>query len=739
MTILVFLLISTEAFLLHSCGVVYGGELLPQKSTVFSFAFEEEMDSGSFSLYKNGGQGSLTKENNFLRISVEDEGETSYALQLACNGFPLYKNCIYTLQFDLVSSDRDREITYLFRETEGERAIYHQDTVSIKNGAAHYEADWVMTAESDPLPVFLMNLGKNGREETGNGKNVFLLTGLALKVKDSSCVESASFLPEYPALVLNQVGYRLGDNKTLVLKNGEKQTSYIIVNQQTGQVVFEGQFTSSSLDEASGTFVQAGDFSALNREGRYYAKVVTEEKDIDSFPFEISQNIYDGLKESLLKVLYHQRCGMVLDAGYAKHFAHPSCHTEEAVIYETGEKKDVSGGWHDAGDYGRYTVAGVKAVMDLLLAYESGNFDRDDTGIPESGNGIPDILDEARYELEWLLKMQDPETGGVFHQVTPLRYGTLSGPLEEQVLLYISPVRNAATAGFSAVLAKASRVFYRYDEAFSGIMLESACTAWKYLQDNYLPEILKDEEEIVNESTAEGIEIGAYKDAEVRDEVFWAAVELYLSGKALSLKKLINLYPEELPLGLGWSGVLGYALWDFVASGRTDLFEKEEAFYETCKERFIEDAEEIYAACDGNAYAMGFGSNYYWGSNMRAANNGIHMAMAGVLSGKQEFFIMAKRQADYLLGQNPLGYCFVTGEGTLSPRNPHHGPSHAAGMALPGMLVGGPCSQLRDAYAASVLSKAYPAMCYIDHEKSYSTNEFAIYYNSAFICLLSMI
>jgi endoglucanase len=163
--------------------------------------------------------------------------------------------------------------------------------------------------------------------------------------------------------------------------------------------------------------------------------------------------------------------------------------------------------------------------------------------------------------------------------------------------------------------------------------------------------------------------------------------------------------------------------------------------------RLMAAADELAEKSMADGYMMGLMNNYPWGSNMTVANNGVLFGMAadvaanGTSSSKgyteDDFKALAEAQLDYLLGANPLGYCYVTGFGTFTPEDPHHRPSQVAGAAMPGMLVGGPASGLEDPYAASVLADVPAAMCYVDNVQSYSTNEVTIYWNSPLVYLLT--
>ena len=130
-------------------------------------------------------------------------------------------------------------------------------------------------------------------------------------------------------------------------------------------------------------------------------------------------------------------------------------------------------------------------------------------------------------------------------------------------------------------------------------------------------------------------------------------------------------------------------------------------------------------------------ADFPWGSNMTIANHGMLMRMAYNLTGDEHYKSLAKRQLDYLLGENPLGMCFVTGFGVMTPKHPHHRPSEVKGEAIPGMLVGGADSAHEDSYAKAVLFDQAPALSYADNAQSYSTNEITIYWNSPLVYLLA--
>ena len=257
-------------------------------------------------------------------------------------------------------------------------------------------------------------------------------------------------------IFINQIGYRPADSKTVFLTAAAKGTSdsFEICEKSSGKTVFSGPLTAAPEDEESGSGYFTGDFSAVKADGEYFVQIGAEK----SFSFKIASNVYDELTLSTLKYFTDSRCGQGV------------CHTGEAEVYGTGEKKNVQGGWHDAGDYGRYIVAAAKAVMDLLLAYRK---------CPKSFDGF-DLLGEVRFELEWMLQMQR-EDGAVYHKISCYHFCPFIMPQEEKDQLVLAPVSTAATADFAGCLAYAAVVFKTVDSVFAKKLRLAAIKAQNYL------------------------------------------------------------------------------------------------------------------------------------------------------------------------------------------------------------------------------------------------------------------
>ena len=679
----------------------------------------EDGKTGNFNEYTKGGKFELENVDGKLVVHIERCGSVDYANQIYFDGYQLLQGAEYTFSFD-VSSTVPRTIEYRSGQINGaDYHAYQGEYIQIGPEVKTITADFFMEEESDPAPRMVFNMGYQTDMTEDPGPHDIVFDNIKLVVKDVTNAQVLEGLPDYPNVNVDQLGYLPNDLKTVVVK-GKDVTTFKVVNVNTDETAFEGKLSDYAFHAAYDTLVRQGDFSELTTPGTY--KVVTDVG--ESYNFAIAEGVYDDVFTATVHMLYLQRCGIELGAD-AGAFAHPACHLGEAIVFDDPSKTyDVSGGWHDAGDYGRYVVAGAKTVQDLMLAYEDYGIANGDMNIPESGNGVPDILDEARYELDWMLKMQEPSNGGVYHKVSGLNFPETVMPEEETADLYLAPISVAATADFAAVMSKASQVYAPFDKDFADKCFAAAKEAWKYIEaQGGIYYGYTNPEEIVT---------GEYKDAVVKDEIFWAAAELYLAGYTEIADSLPYILAEvQIGSELGWADITGYAYYDLLRQSPDGIPE----VMDEVKSRFFARVDQLAERAD--TYGMMLQANFPWGSNMSIANLGELMRMAYNLTGDESYKNLAKRQLDYLLGENPLGICFVTGYGTVTPKSPHHRPSQVKGEAMPGMLVGGADGALEDSYAKAVLYGQPPALCYSDNAQTFSTNEVTIYWNSPLVYLLA--
>lgn len=667
-------------------------------------------------LYLNAGNAAMKYEDEAIKVDIKSLGTEEHGVQIYYDGFTLEAGCKYEVQFD-ASSTVEREVQYRSQINGGDYHAYNGEYLTLTPETQHFDIVFTMEEASDPAPRLCFNMGLINGADLGEHQVVF--DNFEYYCIDESNRIKPEAEQEALRIQINQIGYRPDDTKKAVFCGDDLDTTFQVVDVKSGESVYEGTVGAGAVNKNTKLNEAAGDFSEVTKAGTY--KIVGD-KCGESYEFTIGDGIYDDAFRDALKMLYMQRCGTALEQDCAGDFAHDICHAEKATIYGTSQKLDVSGGWHDAGDYGRYTVSGVKAVADILLAYEKypDSFD-DALGIPESGNGTPDVLDEARYELEWLLKMQTKD-GGVYHKVTCANFPEVVMPEEETEELLVLPVSTAATGDFAAVMAMAYEVYGEVDSAFADTCLSAAKKAAAYL-DSHEKEAFTNPEDVVT---------GEYPDNYDSDERFWAYAELFKATNDTQYEeKLAEIDVDKINCGLGWGDVGYYGMYAYLTGECTNS-----AYQKTVMEKMTECAEQVIKDMGKDTYGCSLFKNYVWGSNMLVADNGEFLSLYGEVSGK-DYRKETKMQFDYLLGNNGMSYCYLTGYGTMSPEGTHHRPSQVLGKTLPGMLVGGPNAGLDDPYAKAVLKGKAQALCYVDNSQSYSCNEITVYWNSPLIYLFA--
>lgn len=673
-------------------------------------------DNGTadWGIYKeSGGVASLTTEDGKLALKITDQGTLNYAVQMYYDIVPLYKNGVYRLKYD-ISASKPRYVESMIQQNGGTYQAYTWKGVHVTTEPQTVDYEFTMEEDTDIMAKFCFNCGLQEKEDGGPiGEHTVYLDNVSLELIDDSKVDYNANKPYAPSIITNQIGYKTNAKKTAVFRD-TNGGNFSVVNADTKQTVFTGEMSgpisNSSADETNYT----GDFSSVTTPGKYY--IVADGLD-NSYTFEIGENVYNNLLDASVKMLYLQRCGTKVEDDK---FGHPSCHDSIATIYKTDQKIDVSGGWHDAGDYGRYVVAAAKAVADLMYAYEANpEIYSDNIGIPESGNGTPDILDEVRYELEWMLKMQDKSDGGVYHKVTCDTFPGYVMPEKETKPLIVMPKSTTATADFAASMAMAYEFYKDIDADFAAKCLDAAKKAYNWTKAN--PN--------VTYTNPADIVTGEYGDKIVADELYWAAAQLYRATGDASYMDGVSAKK-----GLDWATVGDYG--NIAILTMKDI-DKSSDIYVNAANTVKTQASQMLNIVKTSPYGSAI-KKYDWGSNMTIANAGIILKLAYDITGDSEYLDAANAQLHYLLGSNPNGASFVTGFGTVSPENPHHRPSMAVGSAMPGMLVGGVNQNLEDSAAKAYCRYNPPAECWIDNAESYSTNEITIYWNSPLTYLLSL-
>ncbi|MBQ3161334.1 MAG: glycoside hydrolase family 9 protein [Oscillospiraceae bacterium] len=521
-------------------------------------------------------------------------------------------------------------------------------------------------------------------------------------------------------IFVNQIGYISNQVKTAVYTG--TADSFQIVNAKTGRTMFSGLLRTTVYDKASGDTVSLIDFSTFNMCGKYYIKIGLKK----SAPFVISDNPYSGVKKGLLKGLYYNRCS-ALDRRFAGDYAHKACHTDLVPLFENPSKKlDVSGGWHDSGGYGKFSVCTSVTLGHLLYAYiffpESF---AEETGIPESGNGIPDILNECRVGLEWLLKMQARD-GGIYHKVVWQCPPEPVMPEDDYTEHYIFAKSHQATACACAVFSLASRVYGSIDKAFADKLHEASINAWIWLMNNPKYEPFETPPTITLNAA------GDFYDNNFNDELFWAVCELYeTTGDDAFHEKIAELCTAVDGTGFVNREVSGFGTAAYLFGSHP----RKKSVEQTLHLRLRIKADNLYGLSRKSGYKTAKSADDYTrGSNMYSMTDSIALILAYKIFGCEEYLDTVCEQWNYILGMNPMGVCYVTGFGSNSVKNPHHRPSEADDVEepVPGLLVCGPSKLVQDDFTQwNIPEEAAPAKCYYDIVHSYTTNEPTIYTNSA--------
>ncbi|MCD8006028.1 MAG: glycoside hydrolase family 9 protein [Oscillospiraceae bacterium] len=522
---------------------------------------------------------------------------------------------------------------------------------------------------------------------------------------------------------INQAGYLPESEKIAVMPFPAE--SFKVVDAD-GKTVFEGTCARFGFDENSGDTVWKADFSELRAEGEY--RVVSD--DATSPLFKIGRDALDKTLRGLVRAYYYFRCGCELKPENAGKFTHGACHTTLASEwFDSSVKKDVSGGWHDAGDYGRYVTPGACAAAQLMYAYilYPNALGKLNLNIPESGNNMPDFLSEVRYELDWLMKMQKAD-GAVYHKVSTAQHARFVMPERDLKPLYLLPVSSMATADLAAVCALGYRVYKEFDSDYAEKLLDTAKLSLKWLDENL---------QFIGFRNPEGCGTGGYGEGGDKDNRFWAYSEMFAAtGDEKYLEKAKELLVYDFPrteFGVGSIGGLGALA--YLTSGRSS---EDDKLAEAFKSMFVNQAHRLRWLADRSGYMAAMDErDYGWGSNMGLMKYGMIFAVCDTLCSAEgdahEFGVYAKRQFDVLMGVNAVGMSYVSGNGERAIRNPHLRPAAADGIdeCIPGMVSGGANRRPVEEIAHRYIPKGTPPMkSFADVQDLYSVNEVTIYWNS---------
>lgn len=550
-----------------------------------------------------------------------------------------------------------------------------------------------------------------------------------------SSAASSSASPVTALIKINQLGFKPLSEKIAVVP-AVSATNFTVINKADSSVVLTGNLSSAATWAPAQESVKLADFSSLQQAGDYELRVEGVE---NAAEFSISNDAYKSVNEAAIKAFYFNRASTELletHAGIYKRAAgHPGnnvkIHESAATTQRpAGTVVSAPKGWYDAGDYNLYVVNAGISTYTLLAAYEQFGeyFQSQNVNIPESGDAVPDILNEIMWNLEWMLAMQDPNDGGVYHKLTSKTFNAFEMPAADLSERFMVRKSTAAALNFTATMAAASRIYADYESAFPGQsakMLEAAELAYDWAKTN--PSVVYVQ--------PGDISTGTYDDSNLTDEFIWAAAELYIATDDDNYYAEIgmNNLTADVPW---WGGVktLGLISLAHNLDNLTAAADKN-----AIKNKLDSLATNIANKRSASAYAVPLvADDFVWGSNSGALNNAWVLLEAYQLDKtKTQYLNVAQSLFDYVLGRNATDYSFVTGYGRKTPQDIHHRPSGADDIpgAIPGFLVGGPNVRQEDKTncGANAYPSNLPAKSYIDHQCSYASNEITINWNAPLV------
>jgi endoglucanase len=551
---------------------------------------------------------------------------------------------------------------------------------------------------------------------------------------------------------LNQIGFYPNGPKTAVIISAQATLFSMVSAGNEKDTVFRGNLKKTGVWKYSNEETAQADFSSFKKPGSYVLFV----KGIgNSHPFDIKDHVNEGVAKASIKGYYYQRTAMELTPEFAGKFARAAGHPDNEVLIHnsaaspnrpTGAKINSSKGWYDAGDYNKYIVNSGITMSTLFSLYEDfPEYNKTlNVNIPESKNQLPDLLDEANWNLRWMFTMQDPADGGVYHKLTNANFDGVVIPKDATNPRYVIMKTTAATLDFAATLAHASRIYRNFEQQCPGLA-DSCLTASKKAYDwaKKNPAVL-----YANE-TQKGlhdpaIQTGAYEDTDIEDELLWAASELFVTTGDMAYFKDANLdvtMAKNITIP-NWQSVGMLGLYTLVKNAdRFSANPNVKAILEALKSKFVTTAKSFQTKAAASAYGVTMGecsdNDFVWGSNAIVGNQGVFLIKAYLLSKDNSLLDAAEADFDYLLGRNAVGYSFLTGFGDKATMHPHHRPSEADDIVdpVPGLLAGGPNPGQQD--LAHCNGAKYPsalaAKSYLDLHCSYASNEIAINWNAPFV------
>ena len=713
-------------------------------------------------------------------------GEDRWDCQFRHRGLKIVSGHKYKVSYEITPSESGKYYTKI-GNLDGDVEIWHNmmadngpdfnstwDCIQIgKNETKKVDVTFTASKSLD-VAEWAFHLGGDGQYTNGD----CFPAGTEIKFDNMSLIDLTSDENDYPetvpyervGILTNQVCYFPERAKKATLLSDSSKAVDFEVKDSSGKTVYEGKSTPFGHDKDSDDEVHVLDFSSLKKEGTYHIEAADGSESRD---FEIcGSSVYSSLLYDSLNYFYQNRSGIEIESEYissgdtsalARAAGHPKdmAEIEQTWGYSgSSGSVDVTGGWYDAGDHGKYVVNGGFSLWLMQNQYETalkyGFEDAYADGtmlLPENSNGIPDLLDESRWEMEWMLKMivdSGEYKGMAYHKAHDEKWTALGiAPADDDMKRIVKPPTTAATLNLAACAAQASRLWMDIDSSFSDECLEAAENAFKAAKKHpamYAP-------------LDESVGGGAYGDDDVEDEFCWAALELFITtgNEDYYDEATENKFFLDVPSTLGggesvdtigsfdW-GNTG-ALATLSAALNPEKFDKGDV--EIIHEAIIAAADRYMAIEENQGYGLPYGQStlsyndsdqgYIWGSNSFVTDNSIVMAYAYLLTSEEQYLDGAIGGMDYILGRNAMDYSYVTGYGTHAIEYPHHRYwakqiDEAFPKAPNGVMCGGPNSGMQDPWVQGSgwkRGEIAPQKCYLDNIEAWSVNECTINWNAS--------
>jgi endoglucanase len=525
-------------------------------------------------------------------------------------------------------------------------------------------------------------------------------TSLVLAQTQSICINSLGFLPE-----ASKKASIVGDVKSFVIKKVSDQS-----------IVFNGSVSPPVFQKDVNQTVSVADFSKFSKNGKYYLETSEGAKSVE---FEISPKVYNQAFYTSMRGFYLWRCGTAVEGDYnGIHYSHEACHLKDGYEDFQGKPDQLrngTGGWHDAGDYGKYVVnAGVTVGM-MFMAWDQfqNKLKKFRLDLPETAKGYPDFLKELKWETDWLLTMQYTDgSGKVAHKLTAKNFEPFCKPEEDLQKRYFTDWSSAAVADFAAMMAQAARYFEPYDKAYSQKCLDAAKLSYKFLKENPEDKVFKQGE----------FKTGGYETSDPDDRL-WAAAEMWeTTGNPEFLKdfesqaKAMDFKIDE---NWDWDDISNLGMFEYALSKKSG---KNPEVLTAIKKNIADVANSIAKNAASDVYARPL-AQYYWGCNGTIARQVLNLQVANKIAPDKKYIQTSQDAIAHLFGRNYYNRSYVTGLGISPAMKPHdrRSGSDKEIQPWPGYLVGG----------------GHTATGWNDDQEDYRTNEIAINWQAALVYSLA--